>query len=265
METLSRRFTILGCGSSGGVPRLGGHWGACDPANPKNARRRCSLLVEQKGPEGSTTVLIDTSPDFRAQMLDAGVGRLDAVLYTHDHADHTHGLDDLRMIVFNMRERVPVWADAPTRETLMSRFGYTFVQKPGTLYKPILQMNDLDGPVTITGAGGEITFEPFGVHHGPIMANGFRIGKLAYLPDVSDMTDAAWAAVQGLDMWIVDALRYEPHPTHSHLAKTLDWIERAAPERAVLTNLHIDMDYATVCAETPDHVTAAYDGLQISL
>lgn len=262
---MSRTFTILGCGSSGGVPRLGGHWGACDASEPKNARRRCSLLVEQQGPEGTTTVLIDTSPDFRAQMLDANVGRLDGVIYTHDHADHTHGLDDLRMIAINMRKQVPVWADEATRQTLLSRFGYTFEQLPGTLYKPILSMNNLDAAVTISGPGGDITFEPFAVHHGPIMANGFRIGKLAYLPDVSDMTDAAWAAVQGLDMWIVDALRYEPHPTHSHVEKTLGWIKQAAPKRAILTNLHIDIDYATICNETDAHITAAYDGLKITL
>ncbi|MBV1864646.1 MAG: MBL fold metallo-hydrolase [Rhodobacteraceae bacterium] len=261
----SRVFTILGCGSSGGVPRIGGHWGACDPKEPKNARRRCSMLVEQHGPDGTTTVLIDTSPDFRAQMLDAGVGHLDGVIYTHDHADHTHGLDDLRMIVFNMRKRIPVWADGATQATLLNRFGYAFKQIPGTFYKPILEMNDLDGPVTITGAGGDITFEPFLVKHGGIMANGFRIGTLAYLPDVSDMTDAAWAKVQDLEYWIVDALRYDPHPTHSHLEKTLGWIEKAAPKRAVLTNLHIDLDYRTLSAETPDHITTAYDGLKITL
>lgn len=260
-----RVFSILGCGSSGGVPRLGGHWGACDPSEPKNRRQRCSLLVQQHGPEGTTTVLIDTSPDFRAQMLDAEIGHLDAVIYTHDHADHTHGLDDLRMIVFNMRARIPVWADAATQETLHQRFGYAFKQKEGTLYRAILEMNDLTGPVTISGAGGDITFEPFAVHHGPIMANGFRIGKLAYLPDVSDMTEAGWAAVQDLDCWIVDALRREPHPTHVHLEKTLEWITKMAPKRAVLTNLHIDLDYATLCAETPDHITAAYDGMQITL
>ena len=113
------RITILGCGSSGGVPRLGGQWGACDPDEPKNHRRRCSILVERVSRTGTTTVLIDTSPDMRSQLLDAGVGRLDAVLYTHAHADHVHGLDDLRMIVINMRARLPVWADAPTRTCLL--------------------------------------------------------------------------------------------------------------------------------------------------
>lgn len=258
-------FTILGCGSSGGVPRIGGIWGDCDPNNPKNARQRCSMLVERITDAGKTSVLIDTSPDLRRQLLDANVSALDAVIYTHDHADHTHGIDDLRMVVFNMRKRLPIWADAATQTTLKQRFGYTFEQVPGTLYKPILEMNAMTGPVTIDGAGGEIKFEPFLVDHGPIQANGFRIGNLAYLPDVSAMNDAAWQAVSNLDCWIVDALRRDPHPTHSHLSQTLDWIEQAAPKRAVLTNMHVDLDYDTLCHETPDHITPAFDGLQITL
>ena len=262
---MSLRFTILGCGSSGGVPRLGGHWGACDPTNPKNRRQRCSLLVEQTAASGVTRVLIDTSPDLRNQLLGADIGRLDGVVFTHDHADHTHGIDDLRMIVFNMRARLPVWADAATQVTLHQRFGYTFVQPEGSAYPPILDMQDLDGPITITGDGGDVTLTPFAVRHGRIMANGLRIGDLAYLPDVSDMPEEAWAHVEGLKVWILDCLRYEPHPTHIHLEKSLDWIARAAPERAVLTNLHIDLDYDTLLAETPEHVDVAYDGMRIEL
>jgi phosphoribosyl 1,2-cyclic phosphate phosphodiesterase len=258
-------YTILGCGSSGGVPRLGDNWGDCDPSEPKNRRQRCSMLIERITDQGKTTVLIDSSPDLRNQLLNAEVGALDAVVYTHDHADHTHGIDDLRMIVFNMRKRLPIWADETTRATLRERFGYTFEQVPGTLYKPILDMNDMTGPVSITGDGGTITLTPFLVDHGPIKANGFRIENLAYLPDVSEMNDDAWDMVQNLDMWVVDALRREPHPTHSHLAKTLEWIERAAPKNAILTNMHNDLDYATLCAETPDHITAAFDGMQIRL
>lgn len=258
------RFTLLGCGSSGGVPRLGGNWGRCDPSEPRNIRRRCSMLVEQEGPDGVTSVLIDTSPDMRQQLLDAGVGRLDAAIWTHSHADHVHGLDDLRMIVYNMRRRLPVWADKATQGDLFARFGYAFVQPEGSNYPPILDMNTIDGPVTINGAGGAITFTPFRVNHGAIDALGFRIGDLAYLPDVAKMNDAAWAAVEGLDCWILDALRHDPHPTHSHFAQSLEWIERAAPRRAVLTNMHIDMDYATVAAETPDHIVPAYDGMTIT-
>ena len=257
------RYTILGCGSSGGVPRLGGIWGACDPQNPKNNRRRCSMLVEREGPEGVTAVLIDTTPDMRQQLLDAGVGRLDGVIYTHEHADHTHGLDDLRMIVFNMRTRIPVWADADTQASLINRFGYAFVQPEGSPYPPILDLKTIDGPVTVEGVGGPIEFRPFAVNHGTIDALGFRIGPLAYLPDVATMSDAGWAEVAGADTWVVDALRYTPHPTHSHLEQTLGWIERSGVRRGVITNMHVDLDYEAVAAETPDHVIPAFDGMAL--
>lgn len=257
------RFTILGCGSSGGVPRLGGHWGKCDPTNPKNRRRRCSMLVERFEGEGVTRVLIDTSPDLRQQLLDAEIGNLDGVLYTHEHADHVHGLDDLRMIVFNQRRRLPIWADEKTSASLLDRFGYAFIQPEGSPYPPILDLRPLDGPVTVEGAGGAITAAPFRVGHGSIDSLGFRIGPLAYLPDVKEMYDDAWPALEGAECWVVDALRYEPHPTHTHLAQTLEWIERAKVPTAVITNMHIDIDYETVTAETPNHVTAAYDGRQL--
>lgn len=256
-----RRFTILGCGSSGGVPRLGGHWGRCDPANPKNRRRRCSLLVEQEGPDGITRVLIDTSPDLRAQLLDAEVGTLDAVVYTHGHADHVHGIDDLRMIVFNMRDRLPVWADGATQNDLLSRFGYAFVQPDGSAYPPILTLHSIEGPFRVSGPGGAIPFEPLRVEHGNINALGFRIGDLAYLPDVSEIPESVWPKLDNLDIWIVDALRRTPHPSHAHLDRTLEWLARAAPRRGVLTNMHIDMDYDEVTAETPEHIQPAYDGM----
>lgn len=262
-ETL--RFTILGCGSSGGVPRLGGHWGACDPQNPRNRRQRCSLLVERVGPAGTTTVLVDTSPDLRAQLLAADVGRLDGVIYTHAHADHVHGIDDLRMIVFNMRARLQVWADGNTQDDLLSRFAYAFVQPKGSPYPPILDLNTIDGETVIEGPGGPIPFVPFEVGHGSIDALGFRIGGLAYLPDVATIPDPVWGALEDLDIWIVDALRRDPHPTHSHLANTLAWIDQVAPRRAILTNMHIDLDYDTVRAETPDHVEPAFDGMTLTL
>ncbi|MEO1292436.1 MAG: MBL fold metallo-hydrolase [Pseudomonadota bacterium] len=265
------RFTILGCGSSGGVPRLGGsdglgQWGACDPSNPKNRRRRCSVLVERQGPEGVTRVLIDAGPDLREQLLSARIGTLDAVLFTHDHADHTHGIDDLRLVVFNIRRRLPVWMDAATRDILMTRFGYTFETPPGSLYPPILELNLIEKtgidapPVRIDGAGGPIEAIPFRVEHGSIMALGFRIGGVAYLPDVSAMTEEAWAAVEALDLWILDALRYTPHPTHANVETALGWIDHAGPRRAILTNMHVDLDYETLSAEMPDRVTLAYDG-----
>jgi len=257
-------FTILGCGSSGGVPRLGGHWGDCDPEEPKNRRTRCSLLVEREDEDGVTRVLIDTSPDMRAQLLNAGVGELDAVLFTHSHADHVHGLDDLRQIVFNTRRRLGVWADGPTQDALYSRFGYAFMQPVGSPYPPILDMHTITDEITIGGTGGALSFTPFKVNHGTIDALGFRIGDVAYLPDVAEIYDNAWSALEGLDLLIIDALRRTPHPTHAHLEKTLSWIERAKPRRAILTNMHLDMDYATVAAETPEHVTPAHDGLIFS-
>ena len=257
------RFTILGCGSSGGVPRLGGNWGACDPANPKNYRRRCSLLIERFEGQEATRVLIDTSPDLRAQLLDAQVGLLDAVVYTHSHADHMHGIDDLRMIVFNRKSRLPVWADGPTQDALLSRFGYAFVQPEGSPYPPILELNTIDGDIRIDGAGGMIALRPFVVRHGVMDALGFRIANTAYLPDVSEIPDDALDALTGLDCWILDALRRDPHPTHFHLARSLDWIERMKPQRAILTNLHNDLDYQVLDDETPDQVTPAHDGLTI--
>lgn len=259
------RYTILGCGSSGGVPRLGGHWGACDPSNPKNRRRRCSMLVERFADEGVTRVLIDTSPDLRMQLLDAEIGYLDAVIYTHPHADHLHGIDDLRMIVFNQKARLPVWADGQTSERLLSGFAYAFVQPEGSPYPPILDLNTITGNVIIEGKGGAITFEPFEVAHGSIDALGFKIADLAYLPDVSAMTDEAWGAVHNIGVWVLDALRYEPHPTHTHFAQSLEWIEKSGAKRGVLTNMHIDLDYKTVESDTPDHVSAAFDGMVIEL
>ncbi|WP_298492336.1 MBL fold metallo-hydrolase [uncultured Maritimibacter sp.] len=257
------RFTILGCGSSGGVPRLGNNWGACDPNNPRNARRRCSILVEQITDAGTTRVLIDTSPDLRGQLLDAGIGTLDAVVYTHSHADHVHGIDDLRMVVYNMRKRLPVWADGQTQDSLFSRFGYAFVQPEGSSYPPILDMHTIKGPFEITGAGGTIPFLPFEVDHGNIDALGFRIRDVAYLPDVSAMREENWQHLQGLDTWILDALRYTPHPTHAHLDLSLEWLARSGTRRGVLTNMHIDIDYDIVAAETPDHIVPAYDGMTL--
>jgi len=258
------RITILGCGSSGGVPRLGGHWGACDPLNPRNRRRRCSILVERDGPEGTTSVLIDTGPDMRDQLLDTDTGRLDGVVYTHAHADHVHGIDDLRMIVFNMRARVPVWADGDTQNALLSRFAYAFVQPEGSPYPPILDLRSIDGVFEVKGPGGPIPFRPFRVGHGSIDALGFRIGDIAYLPDVAEIYDDAWDELQDLDCWILDTLRYTPHPTHSHLSQSLDWIERVGAKRAVLTNMHIDLDYSTLDSETPAHITPAFDGMVIT-
>ncbi len=261
---MTLRFTILGCGSSGGVPRLGNDWGDCDPTNPKNHRRRCSVLVERISPEGTTRVLIDTSPDMREQLLDAGVGTLDGVVYTHAHADHTHGIDDLRQVVFNMGRRLPAWADGATQNDLISRFGYAFIQPPGSPYPPILDLRSITrDPVEVPGPGGTVTLIPFQVDHGPTNALGFRIGPLAYIPDAVALPDAAWDQITNVPCLIVDALRRKPHPTHAHLAMTLTWIARAHPGQAIITNMHLDMDYATLEAELPPGIRPAYDGLTL--
>jgi len=267
-DTIS--FRILGCGSSGGVPRLtdtpGGNWGQCDPNNPKNRRRRCALLVTRKSAAGETRVLIDTTPDMREQLLDAGIGTLDAVVYTHAHADHTHGIDDLRQIVYNRHDRLPVYADAPTAAAITDRFGYAFVQPEGSSYPPICDLRLFDGPFDITGAGGVIPFTGIiPVVHGAMHTVGFRIASTAYVPDVATFPEARPQHLLDLDIMIIDALRYTPHPTHAHLERTLGWIADFAPKQAVLTNMHNDLDYATLAAEMPDHVQPAYDGLTLTL
>jgi phosphoribosyl 1,2-cyclic phosphate phosphodiesterase len=259
-------FTILGCGSSGGVPRPAIGWGACDPANPKNRRRRCSLLVERRNASGGRTrVLIDTSPDLREQLLDADVDWLDGVLFTHEHADHTHGIDDLRGLFVRHRRRIDVYLDAPTSRVLTSRFGYCFVAPPASSYPPILNEHRINAgdPVTIEGQGGPITVLPFRQDHGDIESLGFRFGNVAYSSDLRDLPPASIAALAGLDLWIVDALWYRPHPSHFSLAEALDWIKRLAPTRAILTNMHIDLDYEELRGQLPPNVEPAFDGLKI--
>ena len=264
------RATILGCGSSGSVPRLGGRWGACDPANPRNRRRRCSLLVEREGPGGTTRLLVDTGPDLVPQLTDAGVGVLDAVVWTHPHADHIHGIDDLRQITHNTGGVLPGWADAATTRALQTRFGYIFRTPPGSPYPPIVALNLIEGAFAVAGAGGPIKVLPIEVQHGSITALGLRItgedGRaLVYLPDVNDIPDAAWPAITDAEIFICDALRRTPHPSHAHLDLTLGWIERSRARRGVITNMHIDLDYDEVMAETPDHVVPAHDGLVLTL
>ncbi|WP_375464185.1 MBL fold metallo-hydrolase [uncultured Methylobacterium sp.] len=265
MATLTLR--ILGCGSSGGVPRVGYGWGACDPQDSRNRRRRCSLLVERRETEAATTLLVDTSPDLREQLLDADVRRLDAVLYTHAHADHTHGIDDLRPLVIQMRARIPVHADALTAALLQARFGYCFETPPGSAYPPILDLRDLplDGTTVVQGEGGAIEAEALPVAHGNEAALGFRFGPAAYIPDVSLMLEASRARLHGLDLLIIDALRETPHPTHYAVSDALALIEAVAPRRAILTNLHTDLDYATLARKLPTNVVPAHDGLAATI
>ena len=265
MASLTLR--ILGCGSSGGVPRVGSGWGVCDPTNPRNRRRRCSLLVERAEGAGRTTILVDTSPDLREQLLDADVRHLDGVVYTHAHADHTHGIDDLRPLVIKMRARIPVYADALTRAPLIARFGYCFETPPGSAYPPILDLHDLpaDEIVALTGRGGTIQVEALPVEHGSEAALGFRFGPAAYVPDVNLMPDATRARLHNLDLLIIDALRDTPHPTHYTVTEALALIAAVQPRRAVLTNLHTELDYAELAGRLPPGIVPAHDGLNLTV
>jgi phosphoribosyl 1,2-cyclic phosphate phosphodiesterase len=265
MSEVRHRLTILGCGSSGGVPRIGNDWGQCDPNNPKNRRRRCAALVERITPTGSTRVLIDTGPDVREQLLDANVEALDGVLFTHEHADHTHGIDDLRVLCYRMKRRIDIWADAETYDSLRLRFGYCFETPPGRNYPPIFEGHQIapGEPIVIEGAGGPLTAVPIVQEHGNIASLAFRFGKLAYSSDVSSLVPEEAAKLSGLDVWIVDALRYIPHPAHFTVKQALGWIDRINPGRAILTHMHVDLDYETLRAELPDRVAPAFDGMVI--
>ncbi|MGR7997063.1 MULTISPECIES: MBL fold metallo-hydrolase [unclassified Xanthobacter] len=264
---MSLTVTILGCGSSGGVPRVGQGWGACDPAEPRNRRRRCSILVQRTGPGGTTTVLVDTSPDLREQLLDADVRALDGVLFTHAHADHTHGIDDLRPLAIEHRKRIDVFADDDTLRALRKRFGYCFETPPGSAYPPILNAHTfVEGrEVVVEGAGGPIVALPFLQHHGDIDSFGFRFGDMAYSSDVNGLPEASLAQLHHLDVWIIDVLRYAPHPSHFTFDEALGHIARLKPRRAILTDLHTDLDYGTLARQCPAGVEPAYDGMSFEV
>ena len=261
--------TILGCGSSGGVPRADGDWGVCDPAEPKNFRMRCSMLVRRLGASAEdpqTTALIDASPELRIQTARAAVKRVDAVLLTHDHADQVHGLDDVRAFYLRQQARIPCWMDYATTATMMRRFGYIFEGEGG--YPAICDRVAIPAhgqAWQVNGPSGVIPVVTFDQDHGGVRSVGYRFGGVAYSSDVVRLDDAAFEALAGVDVWIVDALRHRPHPTHAHLERTLEWIDRVKPKRAILTNMHIDLDYATLAAELPPHIIPAYDGLTIDI
>jgi phosphoribosyl 1,2-cyclic phosphate phosphodiesterase len=258
-------FTILGCGSSGGVPRADGDWGACDPANPKNRRRRCSLLVRRKGEaaETETTLIVDTAPDLVSQTAGAGAKRLDGVLLTHDHADQVHGIDDIRAFFIRQRAPVPCYTDASTARTMTRRFDYVFEGDGG--YPAIAQLRPIPShgePWSVEGPSGAIPVVTFDQDHGAVRSVGYRFGGVAYSSDVVGFDEAGFAALADLDVWIVDALRWRPHPTHAHVEMALEWIERVKPRRAILTNMHVDLDYDDLSAKLPPGVEPAYDGLR---
>ncbi|HEY2035192.1 MAG TPA: MBL fold metallo-hydrolase [Rhizomicrobium sp.] len=270
---MTLEVTILGCGSSSGVPRLGGpdgagDWGACDPSNPKNRRSRCSVLVRKRSGVGETAVLVDTSPDLREQMLGAHCGKLDAILITHDHADQTHGMDDVRAVAYAARKRIDLYTDETALADIQKKFGYIFETPPGSGYPPIVTPHILPEPfaaMDVAGAGGHIPVLAFRQGHGRIHSLGFRFGPIAYSSDVNELDDDAFAALAGVECWIVDALRHDPHPTHANVDTALKWIARVKPKRAILTNLHIDLDYETLKRALPEGVEPAYDGMRIAV
>lgn len=248
---------ILGCGTAGGTPRIGNDWGACDPNEPRNRRRRASILIR----DGGTSILVDASPDLRQQSLDAGIERLDAVVITHAHADHAHGIDDLRFIAYKSGGPLDCWADAETLDQLQQRFGYTFEQDADRLYPPILNGRQVVGPFRVGG----VEVVPFHQGHGPIGTLGLRFGPFAYSTDVQHLPEAAFAALEGVDTWIVDCLQRKPHPTHAHLDLALSWIERVRPRRAILTHMNTSMDYRTLADEVPPGVEPAFDGMVLEV
>ena len=253
------KITVLGCGGSLGVPMVGNIWGTVDPSEPRNRRRRPSILVE----EGGAALLVDTSPDCREQLLAAGVTKLDAVLFTHSHADHVHGVDDLRPLMFQRGHLLPAWLDRATLSDLEARFGYVFssVEMERGIYRPILRPHLIDGPFEVAG----LPVVPFVQDHGFSTSLGFRFGRFAYSTDVVGLDDDAFAALEGVEVWMVDACREEPHPSHAHLDLTLDWIARVRPERAYLTHMNHTMDYRRLLAALPAGVAPAYDGLVIEV
>ena len=271
------RIHILGCGSSGGVPRVGGDWGVCDPNNPKNRRRRCSILVEkwqnmdgEIPPESErTVVLVDTSPDLREQLLSAEVSRVDALLFTHDHADQSHGIDDMRAIAYRMRKRIPTYMDAHTKTFVFNRFDYCFEIPEGRVHPAILELQPLikSGDIfEIDGPGGVISVQTLGLSHGPTPSLGFKFdSRVVYTPDVWDIHDDVLTHIERSELWIVDALRYAAHPTHAHADKSLSWLARTQCRKAILTNLHIDMDFDTLSHELLPNQQPAYDNMKVDI
>lgn len=253
------RAVVLGCGTSSGVPRIGGDWGACDPAEPRNARTRASILVAA----GGTAILVDTTPDLRAQALANGIASVDAVVWTHDHADHCHGIDDLRQIYHATGRPVAGYARQPTLATLTHRFGYVFDGNGG--YPATCEAHLLADRTTI----GAIAVRAIDMPHGGITSAGLRFEhdgiSIGYATDFSALDDEAIAFFADLDLWIVDALRGRPHPTHPHLDITLDAIARCRPKRALLTHMDQSMDYRSLCETLPEGVEPGYDGIEVML
>ena len=255
---MTTRITILGCGNSTGVPMSNGVWGRCDPNEPRNRRRRASILIEKDG----TTVLIDAGPDLREQMLSAGVKKLDAVIFTHVHADHSQGIDDLRAFVFYGGTPLPIYGYPELMDQIRVRFSYMFGGALAGYYdKPFLEVRDTPTRLKI----GALDFTLFEQDHVVCRTIGVRTGSFAYSTDVKNLSEDAFAALDGVKTWTVAAVRREPHIAHAHLDQVLGWIERVQPAQAILTHLNISMDYQTLLQTLPAGVEPAYDGRIIEI
>lgn len=254
---MTTRVRILGCGTSGGIPVIGNRWFDCDPQNPKNRRLRASILVDH----GGKKILVDSSPDLRQQLLTAEVDWVDAVLYTHNHADHVHGINDLVTMGRIHRKKIPIYANQETLTDLQNSFSYAFINPLDDypLYTPYLDPHLISDEMIALGEGCDV--KCFEQSHGPSISLGFRFGDFAYSTDTNHLSETAFRALEGVKVWVVDCLQYHVHETHSYLDQTLKWIERVGPEKAYLTHLGGYMDYDALCAKLPPHVRPAYDGL----
>jgi len=267
--TNTHRFTLLGTGSSGGVPRVGNEWGNCDPSSSRNRRKRCALLVERiDSADNRTTVLIDAGADLREQLLGAEVESIEAVLLTHSHADHIFGLDDLRQLAMLLKRSIDVYMDEATSQIVMRSFAYCFHQAQGSSYPKFCNEHRFEHPadLSLSGPGGELAVQSVIGEHGDIHALGFVFGSLAYVPDVKRIVDkTSLQRLEGLDVLILDALRYKRHPSHMSVEEALSFSELVKPRRTILTNMHSDLDYETLRASLPEGVEPGYDGMVVDL
>ena len=253
------RIVVLGCGTSSGVPQIGCRCAVCRSTDPRNRRRRCALYIEHAG----TRILIDTPPDLREQCLAADIDGVDAILYTHPHADHTNGIDDVRALNQLTEQVLDAHGEAATLDRIRERFGYAFLPPEWDkgFYRPALRACVIDGPFRV----GALEIVPLAQRHGRGRSTGFRFGPFAYSTDCDHLPEASFETLAGIDVWLVDALRDRPHPSHAHLDRTLEWINRVRPARALLTHMSHEVDYADWIARLPPGVEPAVDGMVLEV